>query len=358
MRTVNIEGVSIKYADKIGFAFMPCLIISESNKMANLVIELDFNGIMYTCYADAYKGKAVVDYREYVQAYFDSVKFSQIDYSGEAQESKLGIYTTVSITVMNDDDKKIAEFEFDTYYVWGAMRPSETWNGWKKLTWFKHFPFSFNVYADATTKVAIGFNGAPQKNLELSNGIYDIPSSQLPKDADYSVIYRYEGEVKLSTFDKFFDNTFQFKIDEQTTILRIEYNDTESGVYLRWIDRQGFYRYWLFAQGDEERAISSETSFIRNNLAEYDDTFGYVGANGRRQGYEREDTIYLCAPLVDRETFDFLQDIASSPVVDMYLDNDNWQSVSIKAGSYTKTTAELQDFNCQLVLNNIYIQRL
>ena len=68
--------------------------------------------------------------------------------------------------------------------------------------------------------------------------------------------------------------------------------------------------------------------------------------------------------MFDSDTFDMLQDLASSPVVDMYLggdwthEEDQWTSVTIKAGSYTKSTACLQDFVCEMIINNINIQRL
>ena len=149
---------------------------------------------------------------------------------------------------------------------------------------------------------------------------------------------------------------------KQSLLLRIDRDDTESGIYLRWIDRHGFIRYWLFAAVEETREIASDLSFIRNNLDDY--LYGYYGDNGRRQGYDRTDSIKLCAPLVDRDTFDMLQDLASSPVVDMYLggdwtqEEDQWMSVTIKAGSYTKSKACLQDFVCEMIINNINVQRL
>jgi hypothetical protein len=172
-----------------------------------------------------------------------------------------------------------------------------------------------------------------------------------------------------SDAEKAFDNTFDLTFclsagGKQSLLLRIDRDDTESGIYLRWIDRHGFIRYWLFASGEETREIASDLSFIRNNLCGYSDIYGYVGDSGRRQGYERTDSIKLCAPLVDSDTFDMLQDLASSPVVDMYLggdwmhEEDQWTSVTIKAGSYTKSRACLQDFVCEMIINNINVQRL
>lgn len=191
----------------------------------------------------------------------------------------------------------------------------------------------------------------------------DFYAGILPSGAKYWNIYDYDGEIQQGTFDNTFDLTFSLATGgKQSLLLRIDRDDTESGIYLRWIDRHGFIRYWLFAAGEETREIASDLSFIRNNLDDY--LYGYYGDNGRRQGYNRTDSIKLCAPLVDRDTFDMLQDLTSSPVVDMYLggdwtqEEDEWMSVTIKAGSYTKSTACLQDFVCEMIINNINVQRL
>ena len=264
--------------------------------------------------------------------------------------------------VKNSEGSNIAIFSYTTFYVWGAMRAGETWNGRKKLTWFTHFPFSFGIYMSEADDLLVYADGRiTSKLIELAGqGIFEITSKVLKAGAKSYSIKDYGGKIQQATFDTTFDFTFYLKTSSSYTEMAvIKADNTEKGIYLRWVDRHGFYRYWLFTQGDESRAISSETSFLRNNLGEYDDTiFGYLGANGRRQGYSREDTIPLCAPLVDSEAFDFLQDLTSSPVVDMYLGSNKWQSVTIKAGTYTKTTAELQDFVCNLVINNTQIQQL
>lgn len=364
MRTTsaNDRGITIYYPEEIGFAFLPCIIKAAGDGVASIEATIAGNGKSYTYSVEAFADNCVMDFREYVQAAFDGIKFGSLDYTKESQHSNLGATFNISASAKDEDGSTLASVEFTTFYVWGAMRAGETWNGYKRLTWFTHFPFTFGFYVDkANTNILVGYEGAPNKlKVENEVGIVELGTAILPAGARYWNIYDYDGEIKQGTFTDIFDLTFAANTGgKQSLIMRIERDDTEKGVYLRWVDRHGFYRYWLFTQGDESREISSETSFLRNNLAEYDDTmFGYLGANGRRQGYAREDTIPLCAPLVDRETFDFLQDLASSPVVDMYLGSDKWQSVTIKAGTYTKTTAELQDFVCNLVINNTQIQQL
>ncbi len=361
MRQTTKNGITIKYADAVGFAFLPCIIKASGSGVASIEATISRGNKVYTYSVEAFADSCIMDYREYVQALFDGISFGNLDYTKESQQSNLGANFTISVKIKNSEGSDLATFSYTTFYVWGAMRAGETWNGFNKLTWFTHFPFSFGLYTSEASQILVGYEGAPNKLVKPGiAGIVDINTSVLPSKARFWNIYDYDGEIQQGTFDNTFDLTFCLATGgKQSLLLRIDRDDAESGIYLRWIDRHGFIRYWLFTQGDESRAISSDTSFVRNNLGEYDDTiFGYLGVNGRRQGYGREDTIPLCAPLVDSETFDFLQDLASSPVVDMYLGGDKWQSVTIKAGTYTKTTAELQDFVCNLVINNTQIQQL
>lgn len=185
------------------------------------------------------------------------------------------------------------------------MRAGETWNARKTLTWFTNFPFSFGLYISEETSLLVYADGrVTNKHIDIEEqGIFEITSKVLKAGAKSYSIKDYNGKIQQATFDTTFDFTFYLKTSSKyTELAAIKTDNTEKGVYLRWVDRHGFYRYWLFTQGDESRAISSDTSFMRNNLGEYDDTiFGYLGANGRRQGYGREDTIPLCAPLVDRD---------------------------------------------------------
>lgn len=362
MRQTTKNGITIKYADAVGFAFLPCIIKASGSGVASIETTISRETKAHTYSVEAFADSCIMDYREYVQALFDGISFGNLDYSRESQKSNLGANFTIIVNIKNSEGSDLASFSYTTFYVWGAMRAGETWNGRKKLTWFTHFPFSFGIYMSEADDLLVYADGRiTSKLIELAGqGIYEITSKVLKAGAKNYSIKDYGGKIKQATFDTTFDFTFYLKTSSKyTELAAITADNTEKGIYLRWVDRHGFYRYWLFTQGDESRAISSDTSFIRNNLGEYDDTiYGYLGANGRRQGYSREDTIPLCAPLVDSETFDFLQDVTSSPVVDMYLGSNKWQSVTIKAGTYTKTTAELQDFVCNLVINNTQIQQL
>lgn len=365
MRETTTNNITIQYLDAVGFAFLPCIIKASGNNLSWIEVIIRCDNMERAYNVEAFKGVCITDFKTYVQALFDGRIHAAYDWTIGYDSSVLNLLVGIEVNAYDDGDVQLASVDFTTNIVWGATKYGETWNGYKRLTWFTHYPFTFGIYlSKLNTKLLIGYEGALNKLLKIPiRGMVDFYAGILPSGAKYWNIYDYDGEIQQGTFDNTFDLTFSLATGgKQSLLLRIDRDDTESGIYLRWIDRHGFIRYWLFTPGEETREIDSDLSFIRNNLDDY--LYGYYGDNGRRQGYNRTDSIKLCAPLVDSDTFDFLQDLTSSPVVDMYLggdwtqEEDEWMSVTIKAGSYTKTTAELQDFVCEMIINNINVQRL
>lgn len=348
----NNSGIAIQYTDEIWFSFLPCLVKVQGGSTSRVQLDLtDEDGKKMSYSVDAFGDSSTIDYREFVQSYFDGLVDVGMDYTQSVQYSRLGKKLTITVSVYSETETKMASLTFATFFVWGALRKNETWNGYKRLTWFKNYPFSFGIYAGGETKLLIGFDNQPSKLITIDKeGMANVCSSALPSKARYSTIYLFDGTIEQATFDGTFDLTFAKVSGTKKKLFDIDIRDEDKGTYLRWIDRHGFVRYWLFTEGDESRIVSSDGEFMRDNLLEY--------PSGRRQTYEREDEISLCAPLVDSDTFDFLQDVASSPYVERYLGGDIWEPATIKAGTYTKSTAPLQDFVCNLVLNNANIQSL
>ena len=365
MRQTTKNNITIQYPDAVGFAFLPCIIKASGSNLSWIQVILRYNNTERSYNVETLNDSCITDFKTYVQALFDGRIHAAYDWTIDYDSSVLYLQVGIEVNAYDDRDEQLASFDFRTNMVWGAPKYGETWNGYKRITWFTHYPFTFGIYlSKLNANILIGYERAQNKLMKIPiNGIVDFYAGILPSGAKYWNIYDYDGEIQQGTFDNSFDLTFSLTTGgKQSLLLRIDRDDTESGIYLRWIDRHGFIRYWLFAAGEETREIASDLSFIRNNLDDY--LYGYYGDNGRRQGYERTDSIKLCAPLVDSDTFDMLQDLASSPVVDMYLggdwsqEEDQWMSVTIKAGSYTKSTACLQDFVCEMIINNINVQRL
>ena len=197
-----------------------------------------------------------------------------------------------------------------------------------------------------------------------AEGIYDFVP--IDNGSDVMPVIDLGGVVQQGVFDGTFDITFM-AISGGGNPNRIRTIDIDrhhnEGIYLRWIDRHGFTAYWLFKVGDEQHTISQIIAASRANYATYRERYGFTGNAGERGAMQRVDVVPLCVPLVDKTTWEYLQDVASSPVVDMFagMDSNNnpiWLQVSVQAATYTKTRDELQDFTINLLPPQTPIQRL
>jgi hypothetical protein len=130
----------------------------------------------------------------------------------------------------------------------------------------------------------------------------------------------------------------------------------ECGVYLRWIDRHGWMRYWLFHEGEMNEVTKGAVALEGVHVAQL---YEY-----EKQVYARKDvvkSVRLCAPLVDNEQWDILSTICTSVVVEMYYGGE-WFPVVIDGQSVVKKGEKerrpLNDFECVMVWPKILNQML
>lgn len=353
MRKTTVNDITIYHPNALSFAFNAC--ICRAVRSGGTIAYTKTMCAGLTMRIKAYE-EATWDIREMLQlAIRDKVKSGTTDWTV--------LYT---IEVYGDGDVKLASITGESFVVWGALRRGETYNRGRRMAYFNGWPFDFGVYLNGTAgKIMVSNDGRPDGliNLTQAQGIfkYSLPSSPHPAVYKYE-LYDFVGTMTQVTFDNSFDLTFRYRFNGTfTKIMDIDVFDVhyEHPVYLRWIDRHGFTVYWLFKQGDEQREVKAEGEFIRNNMAEIDAASIQGDVNDRLKYYARTDTMELCAPLVDRVQFDVLQDIASSPSVDMYdKASGQWQAVTVKAGTYTKTADELQDFVVMVTMPEVQLQRL
>ena len=156
-----------------------------------------------------------------------------------------------------------------------------------------------------------------------------------------------------STFQYTFDRTFK-PLPDDAVLIKVLFNDCTKGIYLRWLDRHGFLQYWLFQEGDLTGQSSNEGEQLN---VDYSNIKYVYNGMSRYQGKTYQTTRKACATLVERETFNMLSSIHSSPIVDMYID-ENWIPVNIVVGSFTDNGADLQDFEIQITMPETITQML
>lgn len=364
MKTKTIDDTTIEYPDEICFCFNPVVINIRGHAWARvqvIVIDAD-TSTLHQEVRNTFGGTCFFDISFYMQGAFDTDLLGEIDYStAGAEDSRMGRKFTVQL-VMYESDDDFESFAFDTFAIWGAMQVGERYNGDRTLTWFKNLPFTVGMYTAGAASVSVTADSVSKPAIALSaRKVYNIKMKGLDASREL-VLTLPPGTAGSSVFDHTFDYTFQALSNTGSTV-RLLVNNCTEGVYLRWVSRHGYYCYWLFTRGDESKQVVNDGEFIRNNMQDYNYVNGYHGGSGRKQRKTEENTLPVCAPLVDSDTYDFLFQLALSPLVDMYAGkdvngDDCWKAVNVAVDTYSKTRAVLQDFTAEIILPETRVQSL
>lgn len=370
MRKTEINGIKISYPEEVVMAFNPVVLDVESTDRVIDTLDVSVSEDLRMTFK-AHANRCTADIRELIQGTLATGELEyEPDYAAEKRTNET-VHLLLTLLAKSSTGETLMEFATEIYAVWGALYQGETFNGGRRLTFFKGYPFAFGVFGgyndsdpSATPdRLVIAADGTDTQQVDYGEGvgIYNIPLTDT--GARHYEIYDVRGNMRSMVFDATFDTTFHLATNQgvRTKILDVDVADCryEHPIYLRWVDRHGFICHWLFRQGERQTVTTTDGEFMRNNLPYWDEGTGWRGTNGRRQSYGREDTLQICAPMVDRQQFDTLQDIATSPIVDMYTkDTGTWVHVTVRNGTYTMQDMELQDFTCEIVREAQHIQGL
>lgn len=347
-------GTVVEYPNATHFAFVPAII-----KVTGLPVEKDglgvviYNlttGITYREYREPFNGAGYFDIRRYLQIMFDGIVHGCIDYNRAFTDSVLK--TTARITVYwYSGNSTQALITFDLDAIWGAISARESSGGIMRRKWFVGYPFTVDVFAKDGTTFDIQVDGK-QSDIVYYNHEADATGAT----AYHRYLMNPAKVIDPATVNRSVHiavpHSLVLKNDEEAVGLvayTLDIDRSRSGVYLRWIDRQGRYCYYLFKEIGSATAITA-ASWEHNDM---NIPTAYVaGVNIEtlaRQELSQKNTRSLGAKLVDSETYDFLLSLVRSVVVDVFdgYDDDNipqWHRVNIVAGNYEKTTKHYQDF--------------
>jgi hypothetical protein len=366
MQSATVSGITFTYPDTPCMVFNPVPIKVEGS-LSRLRVEIT-DGVNTLAVTYNTPNGGIVDVREYMQGMFTGmVMGGDIDYTQQVKVSEAGKVLTVKLSSLTSAGIANAVHTFTIFAVWGGLQARERYGQHRTVTWFMNYPFTVGVYFPAASNAAIGINSSPQAPIPISaEGVYNL----LIDDANggrYMTIWDIIGTLDPATFEDVFDMTFTYTLNgtqQERIRIKLVTKDIDEGVYLRWIDRHGFWCYWLFKAGNVTRNVGSDGQWHRNDLNDWEETYHWQRTAGRRQTLTRNDVLPVCAPLVDSDTFDWLQDVTTSPCVDMYMGKDEndlpkWTAVTIEAGSYTKDVKKPeQDFVMNVVMPETPIQSL
>ena len=352
MATTTINGIRLDYPDDPCMIFNPCL-FKLTGTLARTRVYVSHGGEYYTATYQTPNG-GTLDLCQFMQSFFTGLDMGKdLEGISDIKVSELGKTVNITLFALDTDGTTLAQFNVSVFSVWGALAINENWDGLREITWFKNFPLTVTIYAPNNGNIIVGEEAAVSipSTPSLVNVVIDTD------DDEFSVMRTYMRQGHAVSVDEY----------------SIKTDDHDEGVYLRWVDRHGYWRYWLFKPGDPTRQAASKFGTWYHNDYDYYSVFnagnvdnggeGWQGGAGRRQSFSRNDVQPLCAPLVDQATFDMLQDVTTSPCVDMFLGYNGatprWTAVTVEPGSYTKDVKKPeQDFLLNLVLPETPVQTL
>lgn len=301
MREAVFEGdKKITYPDEVVFCFNPNIVKVQTENEVTFVISSDSggsNGVFDSTFDRTFtisKKPYLTDSRDEYSSYVELDVSAYIQAFFDINRNG-GMVESKVIHVKVSTSA--ASFSFDVTAIWGAMNIGEQFDGPRTVVHFTRFPFTVTMF---------------------------------------------DGMIK------------HVSADDAPDYVTIIEDDSEDGVYLRWIDRHGFYQYWLFQRGTNENKSEEFGEKLLDNF--YGSQYGYYGVS-RIQGKTMEGTIKACATLVSKDVFSMLLSIHSSPLVDMYTDG-TWVPVGIKADTAVDNGNVLQDFEITIILPSIISQSL
>lgn len=313
MRTQYISGISVSYPEEVVAAYdkSPIWIEGFTGTAIQMTVTNNSTNKSVEEKRSPFDGECFFDLAYYLQVLLKPtfmVSYSSVSDSGMASRF------TVNLQFL-DGTATIGNMSFDVIATWASVISQKD----EQLRMFDGYPFTVGVFTDGTYSINAG--GAIYKPTA---GIHNFPVT----DNTSVVVSDSEGNVVQT-----------IKVTKSCG----------EGIYLRWVDKCGVYRYWMFRKGNVTNSIKASEEFLRKNTGT---------DNSLRKSTKSVGTkIEICAPLVDENAFDFLMGVAASTMVDMY-NNGEWLSVDVEQGDIVREMVMLQDFVVTLVLPVTEVQKL
>lgn len=351
----NSTGTVVEYPNATHYAFVPAIfkitnIPEEYNKLQAVITDRQTNKTYYE-EREPFNGAAYFDIRRYLQLLFSGIAHGTIDYSQLFMDSPLK--KTAYITIYwyrNNSQYCLGTFTVDA--IWGAISARESSGGIMRRKWFVRYPFTVDVFAKAGTTFDVQIDGK-QSDVMFYNHEADATGAtpyhryllNPAKMIDPSTVAR---SVHVAAPHSLVLNNDVESVGLVAYTLGID--RSTNGIYLRWIDRQGRYCYYLFREIGRATTIAAASTWERNDMTA---PTAYVdGVNiesPTRQHLTQKTTRSLGAKLVDSETFEFLLTLTRSVIVDVFDGYDvsgqpQWHRVNIVPGSYEMSVKHYQDF--------------
>ena len=313
------EG-TIRYPEEIAFAFNPSPLLINGSSGQYITATMTDGTHTHAERRIVFATNCQFDLSALARAILSEIEKEEPSVS-QTTDTKHTISVVVSVETYISANN-IITFTFQSTYVFGLLRHGEEFNTIRHRTYWRSYPFTLGVFAEAGNSVALIIDGSAQSLQTFQDtGIYELPVDTLGV-TESLIVQDNIGQISATTFPVVFDLSFSaIDGDEIVDRITLEVSEEEcpKALYLRWLDNQGSYCYWLFSWlGDSDVSEVTE-DILRNDMNHYAEAVGYQGWYGHREKRASTMTKQAGASMVDADTFAFLRTLLTSPRVDRYI---------------------------------------
>lgn len=361
-RTLTNASYTMTYPNATHFAFVPAIVrltsIPSTVTSATLSINCPATSQTFVETREAFANQITFNIYRFLQVAFDNANHSLIDYTKDIADNPLKRTVNINITMANGASVVIIpQITIDA--IWGTIARGESSGGIMRRKWFTHYPFTLDVFTKNGDTFDVSVDGELSKGVEFYNHEANASGATAFRRALINPSKIFDVTTVKKSIHIGLPHGIVLKNDTETIgltayTLDIDRTNDDKHVYLRWIDSQGRYCYYLFKDLGATTAVTM-TSWNKSELnmpTEYIDGVNVEGDT--RQSFASQRSRTLGVKLCDAETFEFLLGAAHSPIVDVFdgYDNSNspiWHRVNVAAGNYARTTKTLQDYQMTIV---------
>lgn len=358
MRTdILSAGVTLTYPDEHCYIFNPVMLtvvgVAHGEQITVKV------GDTSIC-AYSWRGTAAVDVSNILQSLFSSRELSLLDLSAVVSDSKTAKLVSYSVSV------GAVTRSYQSLCVWGALQVDygEMLSGdfnfdysgdflvgkllgnIQNVVWADKLPCSISIPMRIGDKIQVGASV--------------VHTSTTSKVANLSLVALAQSRSLVGDFI--------VQLKSSTGVLKREYKvlrqeQPRSRIYLRWIDKKGYYCYWAFEKGSDAFDSEKQGVFITSLGRPIDYEDGFNGGDGRQQGKTSKRSITIVEPLCNMSIWNYLLGVTQSPIVDLYTDSDylgkpRYVKADVATGKIAREARELADFVVSIELPNLSNQSL
>lgn len=348
----------VGYPNAIAFMYSPQLVlVTQATSRPQLPVLVTVTHLA--------SGKAHIETRTFYegQAYFDMSRvlqllapdvdslLSRVDY---ATGQSLAEVFRIEVTYRDTDGQIYPITSTEVTALYGALDQNETYGAPVQRRLWLNYPQTFQLWRDSADEARVSTLREDLYPAVAADGVcYEVNLKTILGDEGLrSGVPRTDIDVSWRSMIK----AGYPRAQDNRELVLVPDNGAD-GTYLRWVNRQGGVSYWLFCNSQTRVTSAARSTFARHYDADPSVPQSRSYVNPMKADFREARELVIGAVGLTADEYDDLCSLATSPVVEMLVDNSapyTWQRVNVTAGSYPRNirrdTPSLQDLEFTLEL--------